>query len=75
MSIGEIACLDFVGFAVAATLLEATITGVGTTVSKGHRNNWKVAPRFRPILELAGIGLLALVATDVLARFDLIPRR
>jgi hypothetical protein len=75
MSIGEIAWLDFVAFAVVATLLEAAIRGVGTTVSKGQCNNWQVAPRFRPILGLAGIGLLVLVAADVLARFNLLPRR
>ena len=75
MSIGEISWLDFVGFAIAVTLLEAAIRGVGVTVLKGHRNNWQVAPRFRPILGLAGVGLLVLVAADVLTRFKLLPRR
>jgi hypothetical protein len=75
MSIGEISWLDFVGLAVAVTLLEAAIRGVGVTVLKGHRNNWRVAPRFRPILGLAGVGLLVLVAADVLTRFSLLPRR
>jgi hypothetical protein len=75
MSIGEISWLDFVGLAVAVTLLEAAIRGVGVTVLKGHRNNWRVAPRFRPILGLAGVGLLVLVTADVLTRFSLLPRR
>jgi hypothetical protein len=75
MSIVEISWLDFVGLAVAVTLLEAAIRGVGVTVLKGHINNWRVAPRFRPILGLAGIGLLVLVAADVLTRFNLLPRK
>ena len=75
MSIGEISWLDFVGFALTVTLLEAAMRGVGTTVLKGHRNNWQVARRFRPILGLAGMGLLVLVAAHVLTRFNLLPRR
>ena len=75
MSIGEVSWLDFVGLAVAVSLLESAITGVGITVLKGHRNNWRVTPRFRPILGLAGFGLLVLVTTDVLARFNLLHRR
>ena len=75
MRIGEVSWLDFVGLAVALTLLESAITGVGVTVLKGHRNNWRVAPKFRPILGLTGVGLLVLVAADVLTRFNLLPRR
>jgi hypothetical protein len=72
---GEISWMDFAGLAVAVTLLEAAIRGVGVTVLKGHSNNWRVAPRFRPILGLAGVGLLVLVAADILTRFNLLPRR
>jgi len=75
MSISEISWLDFVGIALAVTLLEAAMRSVGVTVLKGHRNSWRVAPRFRPIFGLAGIGLLVLVAADVLTRFNLLPRR
>lgn len=74
MSIGEISWLDFVGLAVAVTLLEAAIKGTGVTVGKGRRNYWKVTPRFRPIIGLTGVGLLVIVAADVLTRFNL-PRR
>jgi hypothetical protein len=42
-------------------------------VTKGH--HWRVAPRFRPILGLAGVGLLVLIAADVLTKFNLLPRR
>jgi hypothetical protein len=62
--------LDFVGLALAVSFLEAAIRGVGVT--KGR--NWRVSPKFRPILGLAGIGLLVLVAVDVLTRFNLLPR-
>ena len=62
--------LDFVGLALAVSFLEAAIRGVGVT--KGR--NWRVSPEFRPILGLAGIGLLVLVAVDVLTRFNLLPR-
>ena len=65
--------LIFVGLAVAVSLLESAITGVGITVLKGHRNNWRYSPS--PILGLAGFGLLVLVTTDVLARFNLLHRR
>ena len=75
MSMTEVSWLDFVGLAVAATLLEAAIRGGGATVLKGHRNLWRVAPKFRPILGLAGVGLLVLVAADVLTKFNLLPRR
>jgi|GEM_PF-5283517 len=75
MSIGEISWLDFVGLAVAVTLLEAAITGTGVTAGKGRRSYWRVAPRFRPIIGLTGVGLLVVVAADVLTRFNLIPRR
>jgi hypothetical protein len=57
--------------ALALSFLEAAIWGVGVT--KGH--HWRVAPRFRPILGLAGVGLLVLVAADVLTKFNLLPRR
>jgi hypothetical protein len=71
MRIWEASWLDFVGLALAISFLEAAIRGVGVT--KGR--NWRVAPRFRPILGLAGVGLLVLVAADVLTRFNLLPRR
>jgi hypothetical protein len=54
--------MDFIGLALALSFLEAAIWGVGVT--KGH--HWRIAPRFRPILGLAGVGLLVLVAADVL---------
>ena len=75
MSISDVSWLDFVGLAIAVTLLESAITGVGVTVLKGHRNNWRVAPRFRPILGLAGLGLLLFVTADFLTRVNLLPRR
>lgn len=75
MSIGATSWLDFAGLAVAVALLEAAIRGVGVTVLKGHSNYWRVTPRFRPLLGLVGVGLLVLVAADVLMRFNLLPRR
>ena len=75
MTIREVSWLDFVGLAVAVTLLEAAISGVGVTVGKGRSSYWRVAPKFRPILGLTGVGLLVLVAADVLTRFNLLPRR
>ena len=75
MSIREVALLDFVGVAAAATLPEAAIRGVGVTVGKGSRSHWRVAPKFRPTRGLAGVGLLVLVAADVLTRFNLLPGR
>lgn len=71
MRIWEAPWLDFIGLALALSLLEAAIWGVGIT--KGHK--WRVTPRFRPILGLAGLGLLVLVAADVLTRFNVLPRR
>jgi len=44
--------------------LEAAVRGVGVTRGR----NWRVAPRFRPILGLTGVGLLVLVAADVLVK-------
>jgi hypothetical protein len=67
--------LDFVGLAMAFTLLQAAITGRGVTSLRGHRNYWQVAARFRPIVGLAGLGLLVLVAVDFLTRSNLLPRR
>ena len=71
MRISEASWLDFIGLALAISFLEAAIRGVGVTRGR----NWRVAPRFRPILGLAGVGLLLLVAADVLTRFNLLPRR
>ena len=71
MPISEASWLDFIGLALALSFLEAAIRGAGTT--KG--GIWRVAPRFRPILGLAGVGLLVLVAVDVLTKFNLLPRR
>ena len=71
MNIREASWLAFIGLALAVSFLESAISGVGVT--KGHR--WRVSPRFRPILGLAGVGLLVLVAADVLTRFNLLPRR
>ena len=73
--IREISWLDIVGLAIAVTLVEAAIRGVGVTVGNGRRSYWRVAPRFRPILGLAGIGLLVLVTADFLTRFNMIPHR
>jgi hypothetical protein len=61
--------VDFFGFAAALTCLEAAITGTGRTTHKGHVNLWSVSPRLRPILGVAGIGLLIFVAVDLLKRF------
>jgi hypothetical protein len=66
--------LDFVGLALAISLLEAASRGVGVTHGRGGRSYWRVAPRFRPILGLAAVGLLVLVAADVLTRSHLLPR-
>lgn len=74
MSISEVSWLDFVGLAVAVTLLEVAIRGHGATVLKGHYNLWRVIPRFRPILGLTAVGLLVLVAADVLTRLHLLSR-
>ena len=74
MQMQEIGWLDIAGLAFAITLLEAAIRGVGVTTLRGSRNYWRVAPGFRPILGLAGVGLLILVTVDFLARFDLFPR-
>ena len=71
MRMWEASWLDFIGLALALSFLEAAIAGVGVT--RGRK--WRVAPRFRPILGLAGVGLLVLVAADVLTRFNLLPRR
>ena len=71
----EASWLDFVGLALAISLLEAAIRGVGVTHGRGRRRYWQVAPRFRPILGLAGVGLLVLVAADVLTKFNLLHRR
>ena len=71
MGYGKASWLDFIGLALALSFLQAAICGVGVT--KGH--HWRVAPRFRPILGLAGIGLLVLIAADVLTKFNLLPRR
>ena len=71
MRISEASWLDFIGLALAISFLEVAIRGVGVTRGR----NWRVAPRFRPILGLAGVGLLLLVAADVLTRFNLLPRR
>ena len=75
MNIREVSWLDIVGIAIAATLLEAAIRGIGVTVGKGRRSYWRVAPRFRPILGLAGLGLLVLVTADFLTRFSLFSLR
>jgi hypothetical protein len=75
MSFGEVSWLDFVGLAVAVSLLESAITGVGVTILKGRRTSWRVAARFRHILGLTGLGLLLLVTADFLSRFNLLPRR
>jgi hypothetical protein len=75
MTIREVSWLDFVGLAVAVTLLDAAIRGVGVTGGKGRSRYWRVAPKFRPILGLTGVGLLVLVAADVLTRFNLLSRR
>lgn len=75
MSIREVSWLDFVGLAIAVSLLESAITGVGVTILKGRRTTWRVTPRFRAILGLAGLGLLVLVTADFLSRFNLFPRR
>lgn len=75
MQIRESSWLDFVGLALAISFLEAAITGVGVTHGRGRRSYWRVAPRFRPILGLAGVDLLVLIAADVVTRFNLLPRR
>jgi hypothetical protein len=75
MNIREVSWLDIVGSAIAATLLEAAIRSVGVTVGKGRRTYWRLAPRFRPILGLAGLGLLVLVTADFLTRFSLFSLR
>ena len=75
MRIWEASWLDFIGLALAVSFLEAAIRGVGVTHGRGSRSYWRVAPRFRPILGLAGVGLLVLVAADVLTKFNLLPRR
>ena len=74
-NIREVSWLDIVGSAIAATLLEAAIRSVGVTVGKGRRTYWRLAPRFRPILGLAGLGLLVLVTADFLTRFSLFSLR
>jgi hypothetical protein len=71
MRMWEASWLDFIGLALAVSFLEAAIAGAGVT--RGRK--WPVAPRFRPILGLAGVGLLVLVAVDVLIRFNLFPQR
>jgi hypothetical protein len=75
MHILGVSWLDIIGLAIAVSLLEAAITGIGVTSGRGNRSYWRVAPRFRPILGLAGLGLLVLVAADFLTRFNLFPRR
>jgi hypothetical protein len=75
MRIWEATWLDFIGLALAISFLEAAITDVGVTHGRGRRSYWRVAPRFRPILGLAGVGLLVLVAADVLTRFNRLPGR
>ncbi len=75
MGIRDVSWLDLVGLAIAVTLLEVAIRGVGATVGKGRRSHWRVAPRFRPILGLAGLGLLVLVTAHFLTRFNLLPHR
>jgi hypothetical protein len=75
MQITGASWLDFVGLAISFTLLEAAVTGRGVTGGRGGRSYWRVAPRFRPIVGLAGLGLLVLVAADFLARFNLFPRK
>jgi hypothetical protein len=71
MHIRDASWLDFVGLALAITFLEAAIRGVGVTRGR----YWQVAPRFRPIVGLAGVGLLVLVVADVLTRFNLLSGR
>jgi hypothetical protein len=44
--------LGFVGLALAISFLEAATRGAGVT----RERNWRVAPKFRPILGLAGVG-------------------
>jgi hypothetical protein len=75
MEITGASWLDFIGLAMSATLLEAAITGRGVTGGRGRRSYWQVAPRFRPIVGLTGLGVLVLVAADFLARFNLFPRK
>jgi len=75
MHIWEASWLDFVGVTLAVMFLEAAIRGVGVANGRGNRSFWRVPPKFRPILGLAGAGLLVLVAADVLTKFNLLPRR
>ena len=50
MRIWETSWLDFIGLALAISCLEAAIRGVGVTRGR----NWRVAPRFWPILGTRG---------------------
>jgi hypothetical protein len=69
MRIWEAGWLDFVGLALAISFLEGAIRGA--VVTKGR--SWWVAPRFRAILGLAGVGLIVLVSVDFLTKFNLLP--
>jgi hypothetical protein len=75
MRLSEAWWLDFIGLALALTLLEVALRGIGVTNRRGSRSPWRMAPRVRRILGLAGFSLLVLVAADVLRRLNLLPRR
>jgi hypothetical protein len=70
----EIVWLDIVGLVTAVTLIGAAIAGRGRTVAHGRISYWQVAPWLRPILGIAGLGLLGLVVVHFLRTFYLVPR-
>jgi hypothetical protein len=70
----DIVWLDIIGLITAVTLIEAAFAGRGRTVAHGRISYWQVAPWLRPILGIAGLGLLGLVVIHFLRTFSLVPR-
>jgi hypothetical protein len=66
--------LDILGLVTAVSLLEAALAGRGRTVAHGRTSHWRVAPWLRPILGIAGLGLLGLVVVHFLRTFYFVPR-
>ncbi len=60
----DVPWLDVMSLVVAATLLEAAVTGRGTT--RGRR--WQVAPWLQPIFAVVGFVVLAFGLTDLFRR-------
>ena len=55
---------DILCLAASVSMLEAALTGWGTTHGRGARHQWKVVPWLRPILAVGGFVFLAFALLD-----------